>query len=224
MSNTLKQNNLRTGMTVRAFVVTLSLTMAAFGCSTNQFASSGEPVRATPAGGPMTPSLTTTPGSAGPAIPVTMVSGAVDASVDAIAIREANRGFQGRVLGPANPGGSMTFAAPTNRVVSPSLYANPQRTINSSISSPAVAAIPSDATGVASTPGLAPVGMGTNGNFGVTGVSNTTAASFAAPTPVITNTVAQPTPSLPTTVSSAPVRLDTTSGAVTVTNTSSSNP
>ena len=92
--------------------VILAMTLTTFGCTTNQNAGYGEPSR-TPAAGPMAPSSTATPGSSSgtTGIPVTMVSSygmpatSLSTGVDAIAVLEANRGYQGRVLGPADPGG-----------------------------------------------------------------------------------------------------------------------
>lgn len=210
MSKRLNQNKLHGRNGVRVLVATLSLSLAALGCTTNQYPSAGEPVTAPPAGGSVAPSLSTTPGSAGPAIPSTMISAAVDPGLDAVAILEANRGYQGRVLGPAapGPGPSMSLRQATNQYISPSLYANPQQTINSSVSSQPVPAIVSGAAvggaAVVATPGaglfantivnpsLPSIGnaattVGANANFGVTGVSNTTATGLTNSTTASTN-------------------------------------
>ena len=210
MSKRLNQNKLRGRMSVHALVITLSLSLAAFGCTTNHYPSAGEPVTMPAAGGSVAPTLSTTPGSAGPAIPTTMISAAVDPSLDAIAVLEANRGYQGRVLGPASPGPGTGISAQqrTGQFISPSIYANPQLTINSSLSSQPVPAIVSGSAdggaAVVATPGagvlfadsvgapaLSNLGdaatTGANANFGVTGLSNTTATGVTNSTLATTN-------------------------------------
>lgn len=150
MSKALKQNNLRGRWSVPALSLTMTLSLAAFGCTTNQFRTAGEPALGSRAGGSVTPSLSTTPGSAGSAIPATMISAAVDPVVDAIAVIEADRAYQGRVLGPAAPGNgapSVSQQVTTGQFISPSVLANPQMTVNSSVSSVPVPAIVSGAAG-----------------------------------------------------------------------------
>ena len=213
MSKALKQNDLRARSSVRLLAVTMTLSLAAFGCSTNQFQTGGEPWPASRAGGSVTPSMSTTPGSAGPSIPATMVSGAVDPVVDAVAVLEANRSFDGRVLGPAAPGNgapSVSQQVATGQFISPAVLANPQLTVNRSVSSAPVPVVVSGGTadagaafggaivgdavvgGTTADVGLANVGnagttVGTNANFGATGLSNTTATGITNATTAATS-------------------------------------
>ncbi|HUP46276.1 MAG TPA: hypothetical protein VM779_12265 [Thermoanaerobaculia bacterium] len=197
--------------------------MAAFGCATNQFSSAGDPLRATPAGGPMIPSASSTPGSSGPAIPVTMISSAVDRSVDAIAVLEGNRGFEGRVLGPAAPAEQTTVTRQvTGQFIPPSAYGNRQMTINSSIGSPSsVAAIVSGAagdSGVGAAPGVffgnaavlpqagnVATSTGLNTSVGVTGLSNTTATGVAGGTSLMLGTRVTAAPATISSVQATPI-------------------
>lgn len=192
MSKALKQNDLRRRWSVPALSLTMTISLAAFGCTTNQFRTAGEPAAGTRAGGSVTPSMSTTPGSAGRAIPATMISAAVDPVVDAIAVIEADRAYQGRVLGPAAPGNgapSLSQQIATGQFISPSVLANPQMTVNSSVSSAPVPAIVSGAaggdagavfTGAVTANGAVAgnalagnaIGGATTGNFGLANVGN----------------------------------------------------
>ena len=204
MSKALKQNDLRARSGVRALAVTMTLSLAAFGCTTNQFQTAGEPWPASRAGGSVTPSMSTTPGSAGPSIPATMVSGAVDPVVDAMAVIEADRSYDGRVLGPAAPGSgapSVSQQIATGQFISPAVLANPQTTVNRSVSSGPVPAVVSGGTvdagavfggaivgdavtgGVIGNAGVVNVG---NANVGATGLSNTTATGITGATSAAT--------------------------------------
>ena len=201
MSKALKQNDLRARSGVRALVVTMTLSVAAFGCTTNQFQTAGEPWPASRAGGSVTPSMSTTPGSAGPSIPATMVSGAVDPVVDAIAVIEADRSYDGRVLGPAAPGSgapSVSQQIATGQFISPAVLANPQTTVNRSVSSAPVPVVVSGGTvdagavfggaivGDAVTGAVTGNAGVTTANVGATGVSNTTATGITNATSAAT--------------------------------------
>lgn len=210
MSKSLNEKKLRARFRTGTLAVAMSLSLAAFGCTTNQNMTSGEPQMMRPAGGSVTPSLSATPGVAGSSRP-TMVSGGVDRSVDAVAVLEANRGFQGRVLGPAAPGNggpSISAQYATGQFVPPAAFLGAQPTVNRSIGSDAVPAIVSGAgevsgagvlsaaavgsgiTAAATTGGVANAGTTadvTNANFGVTGESNTTATGLAGSTMAATN-------------------------------------
>lgn len=159
MSNQLKNRELRRRLSVSALILTMALSAGAFGCTTNHVQSAGEPATTPMAGGSAASRAVITPATAG-APP--MISAAVDPSVDAIAVLEASRGFQGRVLGPAAPG--------SNSAGIPQQYATGQ------FVPPAVhlGSLVASAT-------AAPVQPGTTvaGNFGVTGVSNATATGIA---------------------------------------------
>ena len=234
MSKSLNSKSLRERLATGVLAVTMSLSLAAFGCSTNQTMSAGEPEMARPAAGAVTPSMSTTPGSAGTSIP-SMVSGGVDASVDAEAVLEANRGFEGRVLGPASPGDgtSQSMQMATGQYVPPAALINPTSTINSSVLSDGVGqttAIVSGAgegigaaagftaagvvtgTSAAATTGgtgLASIGnAGTtaaaNANFGATGLSNTTATGLTNTTAAATNIAGGTNTSVSTGAAAAP--------------------
>ncbi len=183
----------------------LVFTFAAFGCTTNQYESNGQPAMSTPAYNSVIHS--TTPGSSsgtqgvGPmASSFTYLTPRVD--VDAIANLAAEQGYRGRILGSVNPGGvqpGVTVA--TGQYGSPAMIVNPQATVNSSISSqPTPVITGGDAgTGITIVPGIGmasaaavPVGttavnVGTNvgttaATTGVTSVTGATAATGALAT------------------------------------------
>lgn len=64
-------------------------------------------------------------------------------NTDALALLAAKEGFRGRILGKSNPGRipPPMSSQPTGQFVSPALIANPQITVNSSISSAPTPAI-----------------------------------------------------------------------------------
>lgn len=189
------------GMRILA-AVALTGSLAAFGCTTNRTPGYGEPGMSNPAAGAVAPNVTSTPGSAntmgsmpqGPT-PQAMISSSPangeSASLDALATIKADEAFRGKVLGPAAPGDNSVPSASmqqvTGQYISPSDTANPQVTVNSSISSAPTPAIVSGAAG--DTGGVAVITGGTaitagatlNGvqNVGTTGVSNTTATPIA---------------------------------------------
>ena len=96
---------------------------------------------------------------------------------EAAAIMAGRQPVRGRYLGPANPGGGRAYASDTVNpgFVNPALVTNPQLSINSSISSPSVAALNSGTGGVATT-GITAGTTAAPTNFG-SGVTPTGAAS-----------------------------------------------
>ncbi|HEV8657326.1 MAG TPA: hypothetical protein VGS96_01750 [Thermoanaerobaculia bacterium] len=191
-TNYSERNTLR-GLAAIALIGSL----AVFGCSTNKYPGNGEPGMSAPAAGSVAPNPTSTPGySSGGSTPQAMISSSpaagLSAADDALAVLKADEGYRGKVLGPAAPGTnalgqSMQYA--TGQFISPAIYANPQITVNSSISSAPTPAIVSGA-------GEAVGGGAVLAAPAATGV--TTAAAVAAPaapvaaTAAITNTTATP--------------------------------
>jgi hypothetical protein len=137
-----------------------------------------------------------------------MVSGAVDTSVDAMAILEANEAYNGKILGTLNPaprvGGATTGTQiVTGQFISPSIYANPQATVNSSVSSTPVPVINSgagedadalfpEAAAGALTGATAGTATGVTGTTGATSAISTSSpvanARSAGATPLLTTT------------------------------------
>ena len=204
MSNLLKIQASSGRFGMGALVVILALTAGAFGCTSNYVERAGDPAIVTPSSGSLASAAVTLPGTAS-AVP--MISGGVDPAIDAIAVLEANRGFEGRVLGPAAPGNGVSLSQQyaTGQFTPPAAYLGAAPTVNRSVNSDPVPAIVSGAgvngvvvnagTSVAASAVVAPglpnsVAAGTN--FGVTGVSNATAtgiAGSATPAPLSGTTV-----------------------------------
>ena len=135
----ISQDNNKTGGSIGRgiAVLTLAATLASAACTTNQNRGTGEPGTTGPSVGPVAPAAT--PGSSGTSVPNTMVS----SSTEAVAIMKEHEAYRGRYLGPADPGNGAALGAsvanPTGQLA-PAI-ANPQRTVNSSISSRPTAAI-----------------------------------------------------------------------------------
>ena len=111
--------------------VTLAGALAVFGCTTNMNPGSGEPTRSGPAVGPTPPAVT--PGSSGGNVPmVSSYSGS-----DPLTIMTNHAAYQTKYLGPADPDRNTAplNVQPTGQFVNPALIANPQSTVNSSVSS-----------------------------------------------------------------------------------------
>jgi hypothetical protein len=175
--------------------IALTGSLAAFGCSTNKMPGNGEPAMSAPAAGSVAPNVTSTPGSSSGA---TSTSGATpqamtssspangfSASEDAIATLKADEGFKGKYLGEAAPNDATTNtpASPqqvTGQFIPPSAYANPQVTLNSSISSAPRPAIVSGA------------GEGVGVDVTMAAPAATTADAMNATTSALTNTTATP--------------------------------
>jgi hypothetical protein len=185
MSKTLKTGNLNSRPMVRTLVaVSLSISLAAFGCTTDRTLGNGDPVvtpgvRTSPTGNTSTGSETT------PTVPAPMFSSSIDNGQALPAVRpRASRADQAaaviadqaprvRYLGVAMPGqsgrGYFSDANPSGQFQNPALRTNPQLTVNSSISSSPTPVIASGA------------GEGVAGG-GVSGAAVVTGNSFASTT------------------------------------------
>lgn len=178
----------------------LALALAAFGCSSNQYAGNGQPSTVTPTINSVNHSGTMGSSSGTEGLPPMSSSYSNPASyndpatprvvdVDALAKLAAQRGFRGVVLGPSDPGGiqqgvtvaSGQFTSPANAVM-------PQSTVNSSINSQPTPVITGGDIAV-----VASVNPSTAGGSSVTGVGavdttgggatiGTTAAATTTPT------------------------------------------
>jgi hypothetical protein len=190
----------------------LAFTLAAIGCTTDRTPGSGQPQQYMPSVSPVTPS--STPGSeqANPVNPpmassYTPRAGAVllrTSNIDALADLAARQGFRGRVLGPADPGNVSTppeAQAATGQFINPSLYANPEITVNSSISSQPNPVI---STGAGSTAAVT-IGDSAAGSAltsGMTANGPTAAAPLVTPASLVNNTsLVNPTISSGSTIS-----------------------
>jgi len=174
-------------------VASLVLTFAAFGCTTTRY---GEPTSLSPSYGPVNHGVM--PGSTPMASSYTGIS---RVNVDALAILAAEQGFQGRVLGPVNPGGvqiGVPIQPTGGQFVSPALITNPQSTVNSSISSNPTPVISSGTTGIGVS--IAATGntviattAATGTTIGTTATTaGTTIAGSAAFSPVLMNSTPAP--------------------------------
>lgn len=197
MSKTLKNSNLSRRSAVRTLAaISLSISLAAFGCTTDRTLGNGDPVttpglRTSPTGGASSGSETS------PTTPPSMASSSSYTAAQALppvtrrmqrlspaeaAAVMAQHQPRVRYLGPAYPGnggaGYASDAVVTGQFQNPALRTNPQLTLNSSISSQPTSAI-------ASGQGEGAVG-GTGGFSGaafITGttIASTTGASTVAP-------------------------------------------
>src|SRR5437763_7784144 len=121
---------------------TVAAAVAAFGCTTNRYPGNGEPTITTPGYGAANQAVTpgSSSGTQGNPPMASSYIGVAEPNTDAIAEAAAAQGFQGRVLGPANPGGiqiGVPVQATGGQVVPPAMLVNPQSTVNASVSSPA---------------------------------------------------------------------------------------
>jgi hypothetical protein len=175
-------------------VASLAATLAAYGCSSNQYAGNGQPTAVTPTINSVNHSMTTGSSYGTEGTPP-MASSYVNPSaravnVDALAILAAEQGFRGRVLGPVNPDGSLAgVTVASGQFVSPAQQVYPQSTVNSSINSQ-------------------PTPVITGGDIAVTTASNGTTA---AATPVATTAATTAAATTPTTVATG--ALTTSTGA-----------
>jgi polysaccharide biosynthesis protein PslG len=160
----------------RCLVATsLVVLLAAVGCTSNQYASNGQPTVVTP-----TYNHATTPGSSSgtEGIPpmassYTYLTPRVD--VDGLANLAAMQGYRGRILGPSGAQGYLPGVTATGgTLVSPALLTNPQATVNTSISSQPVPVITATEGGI------------TIAAAGTTTTTGTNAATTAAATPTAT--------------------------------------
>lgn len=167
MGKALKKRNLFDGSASRMLLAaSLSVSLAAVGCTTDRHLGNGVPTRS----GPMirtAPTAGVTSGTQTEPLPVPMTSSysrpemilpptadgtpAMSAAERAAAIMSRHELARGRVIGPAMPHAAgqpyVSDAIGTGNFTWPALQTNPQVTVNSSISSPSTAAIISGAGG-----------------------------------------------------------------------------
>ncbi len=219
-----KIQNLRGGIAAAVFACSL----AVFGCSTNHTPGDGQPSM-TP---PMTPSATpgSSSGTTNPPMASAMdISSSVERANDAAAIMAANQ--RERFLGYINPTGPQptppSQMAVTGQVIPPSMYANPEATVNASISSDATPVISSGAGGSgAATFVAAPatVSAPTAGATSSATVTPTTAALFATPGQFAAGASTTSTAGTTTTVANTAALTPTISSAATPSPTRAANP
>jgi hypothetical protein len=192
----------------------LACTVATVGCTTDRTPGAGEPQHFAPSVGPTMPS--TVPGTEQnrPVNPPMISSYTAPNAVmprhpdlDALAVAAANASFRGRYLGPADPGGVASYAVnpqaatvQTGQFINPSDSANPEITINRSISSP-----PTDAI----------IGGGGGGGGAIVVDTTGAVATTGAATSAVTLT---PTTSAITALSPTAAANTTAAAATTVTN------
>jgi hypothetical protein len=200
----------------------LAVTLAAFGCSSNQYAGNGQPSTSTPG---MNHSSTygSSSGTEGnppmassyyvPPMASSYYANTPAVDVDALANAAARRGYRGIVLGPTSPnGGSARVVVAGGQFENPAALVNPQSTVNSSISSaptPAITGGPIGgtidlSTGVvspaavagATTIGTTSAAIGTGAATGAltttTPAAGTSVAGSAAFSPVLMNSTPAP--------------------------------
>lgn len=235
MSKAHEKKNLQKRRTAGPLLaVSLAASLAAFGCTTNRNLGNGTPTRS----GPdvrTAPTSGVTSGSEGetPVLPPPMTSATLTRADAAAAIMAQQQPARGRYLGIVNPGvadrGYVSDTRVTGQLIPPSFIANPQATINESISSGA-GQVRGDAL-VTTTATTAAVNALPAGTF-ASGATLPTVASSGIPTV----TVASSGATLPTVASSAiptvtaaspgaPVQIVRgTSGAATITNTTPASP
>jgi len=221
-----KQNSFKRNGLGLVAATSLSLSLALFGCTTNQNPGNGEPERR-PTVGPTSPSSTPGSSSGTSVVPPSMTSAApaspVSRSEDAAATMAALAGYRGRDLGPVDPGPSTAArsASPADipgayngQVIPPALIANPQITVNSSISSGPTPVVSSGAGGGAAT-GAALIA---NAASSVAATPTTAAVAAAPTTAAITATPTATSATVPSTTAA------TAAGAVITTPTTALTP
>ena len=167
------------GLTTSALI----LLLAASGCSTNHTPGDGQPSMAPPAAPASTPGSSSGTSGNPPMASAYSPGANIDRAEDAAAIMASHQ--RERYLGPINPAGVQSGPTPpTGQFIPPSAYANPEVTVNASISSPATSVVISGPDGDA---GIFIGAVGTNG----TGAASVGAATTApANTTLITPTTA----------------------------------
>lgn len=131
--------------------IALAALLSTAACTTNMNPGSGEPTRSGPAVGPTSPS--STPGTSGGNVP--MISSF--AATDPAAIMANRAEYRTKYLGPADPAPSGVVVptdANTGQYQNPAVRVNPQLTVNSSVSSPAIpfTGVGDEAAGVIAVP------------------------------------------------------------------------
>jgi hypothetical protein len=130
--------------------ISLTFALATFGCTTNKMPGDGQPTSSGPSLGPAVP--TSVPGTSSGTHGTP--GAALTPADDAAATMAARQAYRGRYLGPSAPGAApATASAPivTGQYIPPSNSANPQLTVNNTISSPGIPVIVS---GAGEDPGL----------------------------------------------------------------------
>lgn len=195
--------NERRGVAGTVLALTLSASLAAFGCTTNRTPGDGEPTRTSPAVAPAA-----LPGSSGGTSDGTQIqpmfssSGTQLTPDQAAALMAQHQTPRVRVLGSVDPGPSPTGnnPAPNGQFSWPALQTNPQVTVNSSISS---AATPAVISGAGEGVGGSDAGVTAAGNALASAATNfgsattvTSSATAASPTSaaVFSNTASAATP------------------------------
>jgi hypothetical protein len=202
----------------------LACTVATVGCSTDRNPGAGAPQRYAPTVGPTMPS--STPGSEqnrpinppmissySPALGRVVMQPRVN--TDALAIVAANQSFRGRYLGPADPSGVPSYVTnpqaanlQTGQFINPSDYANPQITVNSSISSQPTPVITSGGGG-AIVSGVATTAAVSGATSAITSgltTTPTTSSVANAPAAVIDNGAGLLTPTMSSGATVSPTR------------------
>src|SRR5437870_8081965 len=164
----------------KVLAIPLVISLAMLGCTMNRTPGNGQPVISTPYMSPAS-----TPGSSSGNVPMTSSyistnSNARLAADEAAALMREHQAYRGRFLGYLNPTPMVQQVVPdmqTGQVIPPALYANPQVTVNSSISSQPTPVIGNGAivasgsavtTGTATTATTAAATIGTTGTAAVT--------------------------------------------------------
>ncbi|HYI12468.1 MAG TPA: hypothetical protein VEK57_25670 [Thermoanaerobaculia bacterium] len=204
MSKALQNKNLSGRPATRTLLaVSLALTLAAFGCTTNRTLGNGDPVmtpgsRFTPTGGIGSGS------ESAPSIPPPMMSSSTYSSVSSQALPRvtsrasrlspdeaaaimAAQAPRVRVLGPAVPGPANRPYASDGQFINPALQTNPQLTINSSslISQPVTGITSGAGEAIIGGSGVVVSGATTTGT-GLTLAGNvTTGAVISTPTATV---------------------------------------
>ena len=251
-------NTLHRQRTSRSLLaISLAASLAAFGCTTNHNLGNGTParsgpeVRSAPTSGVTSGGETTTPPVTNPpmmssytrseALPTVTVrsTGVIKRSPDeAAAIMAGHRASGGRYLGVVSPdsAGRAYESTQIQTFVNPAMLVNPQRTVNSSISSPPNEVINTGAEGTAVATGTGAVAGATlSPTVASSGIPTVTAASAglgrtSAQTATAATTTTTTATTAPVTVTmtpaatrsgniTSPVRIHrATTGNVTVTN------
>ena len=169
---------------------TLAAALTIFGCTTNKMPGDGQPT-SMPAVSPASVAPTngtsggTRPGTSGGIAPMISSGPAsmTTPSVESYAMLAEQQGFRGRILGPSHPGQPSIGAnmPPTGQFQSPSAVANPEITVNSSISSGPNPIVINDA-GAAVTFVTGATGATAGATTGAVTVAPTTSAVTAAST------------------------------------------
>lgn len=167
----------------------LILLLAASGCTTNHTPGDGQPSMAPPAAPASTPGSSSGTSGNPPMTSAYSAGANVDRAEDAAAIMASHQ--RERYLGPIDPAGVQSGPTPpTGQFIPPSATANPEVTVNASISSPATPVVISGPDGDAglfigavgtNATGAATVGAATAAPTNSTLITPTTAAMTATP-------------------------------------------